>query len=155
MNNVPINKKVLQSRLAEIKFDLAKLNTFQNLSAEEFERGENFAIAEHYLRRALEAIFDIGNHILSRFPAPPGETPSSYKSIATALGKHKIIPKKFADGPLRKMAGYRHRLVHFYHEVTKAELHSLIENNLDDIEAFCSYMTKLIENPKKFNLSLR
>jgi uncharacterized protein YutE (UPF0331/DUF86 family) len=39
----------------------------------------------HNLRRAPEVVFDIGNHILSRLPIPPGERPTMYKEIALAL----------------------------------------------------------------------
>ncbi|MGC9002473.1 MAG: hypothetical protein ACP5J9_05890 [Dictyoglomus sp.] len=65
---IPLNKEVILSRIREIEKGKEKLLRFKDYSLEEFKSGENFAIAEHYLRRALEAVFDIGNHILSRIP---------------------------------------------------------------------------------------
>ena len=34
------------------------------------------------------------------------------------------------------MAGYRNRLVHFYHEVEDIELFHILQKNLSDIEKF-------------------
>jgi len=155
MKKIPLNKKVFEARLSEIRFDLKKLQTFQNFSLDQFLEAENFAIAEHYLRRALEAIFDIGNHILSRLSIPPGERPSTYKEIAQLLGRYKVIPRNFAEDALAKMAGYRTRLVHFYHKVTKEELYQIIQTNLVDVEKFCHFIKQIIDDPQKLNLKIK
>lgn len=154
MKQVPLNRQVMESRLREIAVDIEKLKKFENLSFPEFDKEENFAIAEHYLRRALEAVFDIGNHILSRFPIPPGERPTMYKEIALALGKYNIVPFDFAQNALKNMAGYRNRLVHFYYEVTKKEFLEIIQKNLKNLENFCSYITKLMDHPEDYGLKI-
>ncbi len=146
MKKIPLNRELLENRLAEINADLKKLYSFKEFSLNQFLEGENFAIAEHYLRRALEAIFDIGNHLLSRLSLPPKERPSTYKEIAQLLGKYKIVPKEFAEDTLLKMAGSRIRLVHFYHEITKEELYQIIQNYLGDLERFCRFIVKIIKN---------
>lgn len=147
MKRLPLNREVILSRMREIEKDLNKLLRFKNYSLEEFKKDENFAIAEHYLRRALEAVFDIGNHILSRIP---GIRISTYKEIALELSKENIIPEKFAKEKLVKMAGYRNRLIHFYSEVSMEELYEIIQNNLGDFEEFLKYIKELLENPEKF-----
>jgi uncharacterized protein YutE (UPF0331/DUF86 family) len=82
------------------------------------------------LRRALEALFDIGGHILAkRFGSPVTE----YKEIAQGLFERKILQKKEADS-LRKMAGYRNRMVHFYHEISLEELQEICAHHLDDFD---------------------
>jgi len=146
MKQVPLNRQIVESRLREIAVDIEKLEKFKGLPPPEFEKGENFAIAEHYLRRALEAVFDMGNHILSRLPIPPGERPTMYKEIALALGKYNIVPFDFAQGVLKNMAGYRNRLIHFYYEITKKELLEIIQKNLEDLERFCKYIMNFIED---------
>lgn len=60
---------------------------------------ENFAIAEHYLRYALEATFDICAHILSTIP---GAQVGEYKKMAIEMGKQGIIPSNFAENQLYK-----------------------------------------------------
>jgi len=150
-NEVPLNKQVLVSRLGEIKRCLTELQKFKDLSLNEFKSGYNFAISEHFLRRALEAVFDIGSHILSRIP---GAGATTYKEIAFFLGKEGVLPESFARDKLVKMAGYRNRLVHFYYEVREQELYFILQENLDDIEKFCSYIAKILKNPEKAGLKV-
>lgn len=151
MKKVPLNKEVILSRIREIEKDLNKLSNFKSFPLEEFEKDDNFAIAEHYLRRALEAVFDIGNHILSRIP---GVRVSTYKEIALTLHKENIIPEKFAKEKLVRMAGYRNRLIHFYSEVSVEELYKIIQNNLEDFEEFLKYIKDLLKNPEKFGFTI-
>jgi uncharacterized protein YutE (UPF0331/DUF86 family) len=88
------------------------------------------AAAESYLRRALEALFDIGRHILAkRFAYPATE----YKEIAKGLSENKVLVEKEAE-LMRKMAGYRNRMVHFYHEITPEELHEICLHHLNEIK---------------------
>lgn len=145
MKKVPLNREVILDRIRVIEKSLYKLSAFKEISLEDFKSGENFAIAEHYLRRALEAIFDIGNHIISRIP---GERVSSYKEIALALGRHNIVDEEFAKDRLVKMAGYRNRLVHFYSEITEEETYEIIQTRLADLEKFISFIKMLLEDPK-------
>jgi len=92
MKKIPLRKDLILSRLEEIEKDIDELNFYKGISIEEFKKGKNYPICEHYLRRALEAIFDIGNHIISRIPKARAKT---YKEIALELGKFKIIPEEF------------------------------------------------------------
>jgi uncharacterized protein YutE (UPF0331/DUF86 family) len=88
------------------------------------------AAAESYLRRALEALFDIGRHILAkRFAYPATE----YKDIAKGLSDKGILVEKEAES-MRKMAGYRNRMVHFYHEITPEELHEICLYHVNEIK---------------------
>ncbi len=120
------------------------------MDEEEFRKGRNFPAAEHYLRRAIEAVFDAGSHVLSRIP---GARAATYRDVAERLGKYGIVPKKFRKEKLIKMAGYRNRLTRFYMEVKEDELLRIIKNNLPDIEEFAKYLKKVLADPEKFNLS--
>jgi len=151
MRKVPLNKQVIISRIEEIRRCLSELKKFSQLSLDEFKKNYNFAISEHFLRRALEAVFDIGSHILSRIP---GARASTYKEIALLLSKEGILPSDFVKAKLIKMAGYRNRLVHFYYEVSKEELYYILQENLDDIEKFCLYITKILKSPENWNLQV-
>lgn len=151
MKEVPINKEVLLERIRIIEKSLYKLSNFKAVSLEDFKSGENFAIAEHYLRRALEAVFDIGNHIISRIP---GERVTSYRDIALILGKYNIVSEEFARNKLVKMAGYRNRLVHFYSEITEEEMYKIIQTGLVDLEEFISLIKVLLENPERCGFSV-
>ena len=88
------------------------------------------AAAESYLRRSLEALFDLGRHILAkRFAYPATE----YKEIAKGLLEKKVLEVREAE-LMREMAGYRNRMVHFYHEITPEELHEICLYHLNEIK---------------------
>jgi len=102
---------------------------------------DNFRIAFYDLHRTLEAVMDIGTHILSRIP---GARPASYKDIPRLLEKNKIIPAEFAMNSLSKMAGYRNRMVHFYGEITEKEIYDIIQEELQDFYTFLSHINKIV-----------
>lgn len=149
---IPLIKNVLQSRISYIEDSLKSLERFKGISFEAFHsNSDNFRIAFYDLHRALEAVFDIGAHILSRIP---GARPSSYKDIPRLLAKNKIIPSEFAFNKLVKMAGYRNRMVHFYGEISERELYNIIQNDLPDFVFFCCQIQKLLKNPENYNLTI-
>jgi len=104
---------------------------------------DNFAIAEHYLRYALEATFDICAHILSRIP---GAQVGKYREMAIEMGRQKIVPMDFAEEKLEKMTRYRNRLTHFYLEITPKEMYGIIQHNLGDFEVFLKHIKRVVEN---------
>ncbi|BCV22846.1 type VII toxin-antitoxin system HepT family RNase toxin [Moorella sp. Hama-1] len=106
---------------------------------------DNFAIAEHHLRRSLEPLLDIGRHIAAKKGLG---RPEDYKSIITLLGKNGVIPWEFMI-KIQGMAGYRNRLVHGYANVTAEEIYDLLKNNLSDFAEFVNYIIEYLnkENP--------
>lgn len=74
-----------------------------------FSDRRNIWSAESCLRRSLEALFDLGRHILAK---GYGLGVSEYKEIATRLQEQGILLEKEAE-IMRILAGYRNRLVHF------------------------------------------
>lgn len=63
----------------------------------------NPAAAESYLRRSLEAIFDVSRYILAK---SYGFKDLEYKKIAMELGERGVVEKGYVH-TLMKMAGYR------------------------------------------------
>ncbi len=125
---------------------LNELKPFSKMSLEEFlSDKKNPPFVESYLRRALEAVFDIGRHILSK---TYGYKEIEYKSIAKGLGEKEIISKELSD-ILYSMAGYRNRMVHFYREVTPLELYQIVINNLSDFERFSKEIVAFIKAYKE------
>jgi uncharacterized protein YutE (UPF0331/DUF86 family) len=138
---VPLNREVLQTRISYIEDSLRSLERFRGMPYDEFHsNSDNFRIAFYDLHRTLEAVMDIGTHILSRIP---GARPASYKDIPRLLEKNKIIPTEFAANTLSKMAGYRNRMVHFYGEITEKEIYDIIQEELEDFYTFLSHIVNL------------
>lgn len=63
----------------------------------------NVAAAESYLRRALEALLDLGRHVLAR---GFGQAVVEYKDVARALVQAGVLGKQ-PGTLLRQLAGYR------------------------------------------------
>jgi uncharacterized protein YutE (UPF0331/DUF86 family) len=111
--------------------------------------GDPFKLAQYHLHRALEGVFHIAAHLLSRLPG--GNEGGTYKEMARLLGEKGIVDPTFAKEQLQKMAGYRNRLVHFYAEITSEELHQLLNQNLTDIETFLHAVKAVLADPKKYH----
>ena len=103
------------------------------------------AAAESFLRRTLEAIFDIGRHILAK--TDHIDLSTEYKSIAKGLIEIGIVDKKLGE-TLIQMAGYRNRLVHMYNIISDEELYQVIQSNTKDIENFVSEVKKYLNTLK-------
>lgn len=140
-----LNMKLIEDRLGLINRALARLKKLSRLSEDDFHKDDNAVIAESYIRRSLEALFDIGRHIISK---TAGKGVIEYKEIAAALGNNGVIKMESVER-LKLMAGYRNRLVHFYHEVTDRELYLILKNNLSDIENFIKDIKSFIETYNK------
>jgi len=140
-----LNIKLIEDRLGFIIEAVARLKKLSRLHEGDFLKEDNPAITESYLRRSLEAVFDIGRHIISK---TAGKAIVEYKEIARVLGDKRVVSRKCSNS-LIVMAGYRNRLVHFYHEVSDKELYAIINKNLTDIENFVKDIKRFIESYSK------
>ena len=131
MNPGEIDSKIIAQRAFWISQMMESLNDLHLEEKTAFLADRHkIAAAESYLRRALEALFDIGRHILAkRFAYPATE----YKEIAKGLSDKKVLVEKEAE-LMRKMAGYRNRMVHFYHEISPEELHEICLYHVNEIK---------------------
>lgn len=120
-----------------------ELKPFSEMKEDEFfSDKKNPPFVESYLRRSLEAIFDIGRHILAK---TSGFKEIEYKTIAKELGSKQVVTKELSD-VLITMAGYRNRMVHFYREIIPQELYQIAKDNLKDIERFTREIALFIKN---------
>ncbi|MFH0924947.1 MAG: DUF86 domain-containing protein [bacterium] len=128
-----LNTTLIRDRLQVIIEALNRLEELSKLSLEEYLADyRNPRTTESYLRHVLEAMFDLGRHILAKTAAKKF---IEYKEIARQLGKNKVISQGLAER-LIPIAGYRNRIVHYYHEITDEELYGIIQHDLGDIWEF-------------------
>jgi uncharacterized protein YutE (UPF0331/DUF86 family) len=95
------------------------------------------AAADSYLRRALEALLDLGRHLLAK---GFGRAPAEYGEVARQLGEVGVVEAPLAER-LVLMARYHNRMVHFYDEITEEELYRILTRELGDLEAVISAVT--------------
>ncbi|MBN1104165.1 MAG: DUF86 domain-containing protein [Deltaproteobacteria bacterium] len=111
----------------------------------------NPAAADSCLRRALEALLDLGRHILAK---GHGRPVVEYKEIAERLHQVGVLSAE-DSARLRTLAGYRNRMVHFYHEISEGELYEICTRDLGDIERVLdAVLTWIGKNPDKVDRAL-
>ena len=133
-----VSQRIVADRIGWVQTMLADIQSLPLESFEQFtqERRTMWA-AESCMRRALEAMLDLGRHVVAK---GLGKGVSEYKEIASLLAQAGILSAETAQ-LMKQMAGYRNRLVHFYHEVSTEELYTLCANNLKDIQAVIQEIT--------------
>jgi len=125
-----VNERVISDKVAWVERMVSEINKLPLESLEAF-LGDNRNIwtAESCLRRALEGLMDLGRHILAK---GFGQGVTEYKQIGQGLLEQRVFSE--ADAELfKKLAGYRNRVVHYYHEVSSEELYRISRDNLVDI----------------------
>lgn len=147
-----LRAKVVAERVAWVREMLDGVRDLPLATIEEFLADpRNVAAAESYLRRALEALLDLGRHILAKgFGIPTAE----YKQIARGLEEVGVLDREAAL-LLQQMAGYRNRMVHFYNEIARPELYELSACHVGDIDQLLQQLINWIHsNPEKIDQSL-
>jgi uncharacterized protein YutE (UPF0331/DUF86 family) len=136
-----LNKTMINQRLIFISDYCNKMERLSVLSEDEFIGSDKAAAAESYLRRSIEAMFDIGRHILAK--SGTVELAQEYKSIAKGLKKLEVVDENLGETMIR-IAGYRNRMVHMYNLISDEEVYSIIKNELNDLKAFVKQVHEYI-----------
>ncbi len=89
----------------------------------------NIWSAESCLRRSLEALMDLGRYILVK---SLGRGVSEYKEIGVVLEEVGVLDDR-ENFLFKTLAGYRNRMVHFYHDICDRELFEICSSQLSDI----------------------
>lgn len=108
--------------------------------------------AESCLRRSIEAVLDLGRHILAKGYAL---AITEYEKIALKLKEEKVLLSSEQADLMRILAGYRNRMVHFYHEVSKEEIYKICSSQLGDVEQIVEALKTWLKNhPEKLDEEL-
>ena len=130
MSPSKISQRIFLDRIAWIDRLIAQIRALPLADRSAFlSDSRNVWTAESCIRRALEAMFDLGRHVLAR---GFGVGVTEYKEIAENLASQGVLSETRA-GLMRILAGYRNRLVHFYHEVSADELFEICSTELNDV----------------------
>ena len=137
-----LNRLLIMERLNIIRTSVKRLKVLAEMPKEEFCTNEDaIDVAENRLRRALEALFDLGRHLLVKSGTG---IPSDYRSVIRMLHENRILPEDYAN-KIAGMAGYRNRLIHDYNKVTPEELYHILQTRLNDLELFCQYVVDYVQ----------
>jgi uncharacterized protein YutE (UPF0331/DUF86 family) len=147
MTPTGVRTKTVAAKAELIRALLAGIATLPLASPEAFAADPRMVAAgESFLRRALEALLDLGRHVLAK---GFGKIVPEYAAVADELGNQGVLPVEVA-AKLQVMARYRNRMVHFYDEITPRELYGILVDEREDIaEILAALQTWLAANPDR------
>jgi uncharacterized protein YutE (UPF0331/DUF86 family)/predicted nucleotidyltransferase len=103
------------------------------------------ALAEHYLRRTIEATLDLGRHVIVKTGLG---VPQEYREIGKILRQKAIVPADLGHR-LEAMAGMRNVLVHLYWDIDYPLIYRTIREDLDVFEAYVAHLFKYLDSLEK------
>jgi uncharacterized protein YutE (UPF0331/DUF86 family) len=128
-----VRLKLVRERLQATTEQLQALRALPQASQEEFIADRrNPDAAESNLRRALEALFDVARHLLSKVY---GLGALEYKEVARLAGEKGLVTDPELKRRFIEIAGFRNRLTHYYHEITPEEIYVVVSRDIADLEA--------------------
>jgi uncharacterized protein YutE (UPF0331/DUF86 family) len=126
-----IKAEVLRKRLNKLDEYLAILRGLQKYSFDEFIADpQRYGSVERFLHLAIEAINDMGNHVVAELDL--GEV-NWYSDIPALLARADYIDDSLQEKWIR-MIGFRNTLVHEYIEIDRKIVHDVLRNSLGDLE---------------------
>ncbi|MBW1693426.1 MAG: DUF86 domain-containing protein [Deltaproteobacteria bacterium] len=126
-----VRPEVIRKRLNKLDEYLAILYDIRKYSFEAFvSNPERYGSAERFLHLAIEAVLDMGNHVIADSDMGIVNWYSDIPSILTKKG--------YIDSDLERkwlqMIGFRNTLVHDYLEIDRSIVYDILQNHLEDIE---------------------
>lgn len=127
-----VRPEVIRKRLNKLDEYLSILYKLRKYSLDDFVSDpEHYGSAERFLHLAIEAILDMGNHVIADSDLGIVNWYSDIPSILASKG--------YIDSDLGKkwlqMIGFRNMLVHDYLEVDRTIVYEILQRHLEDIEA--------------------
>lgn len=138
MSPGPISRVVVADKVAALRRMLDGIRTLPLEHLGAFTADPRMVAAgDSYLRRGLEALLDLGRHILAK---GFGRAPAEYAEIARQLGDVGVIDAA-RSARMITLARYRNRMVHFYDEISDQELYDILSREITDIEDVVAAIT--------------
>lgn len=136
-----VDKDVVLNRIKHLEDNITYLEKIKKYDKKTFSSTQDIYYRfERALHLALEAVLDLGNHLIADQNL---ETPDSNRDIFRILFENEIIGNELKES-LIKMAGFRNILVHDYLDLDRELEYEIIKNNIDDIKEFMRVVLKYL-----------
>lgn len=137
MGLLMISHDIIKERLREIDENTKILARLKKMDKEKFVAAPDiFKLAERCLEINIQAILDIGHHIIA---GGNMKRPRDNKDVIQVLAAEKIIPRGFAK-KIVPMIGLRNILVHEYIKIDPEQIY----RHLRDLGDFCVFQKHII-----------
>ena len=126
-----VRAEIIRKRLNKLDEYIAILRRLQKYTFEDFMADpERYGSAERFLHLAIEAITDMGNHIIADLELG---VVNSYSDIPAIIAQKGYLSPDLEEKWIR-MIGFRNTLVHEYIDIDRRIVHEVLQNNIDDFE---------------------
>ena len=133
--------EIIRKRLNKLDEYLSILQGLRKYSFDDFVSDpERYGSAERFLHLAIEAILDMGNHVIAESDLG---IVNWYSDIPSILARKGYIDSDLENKWLQ-MIGFRNTLVHDYLEIDRGIVYDILENHLEDIEAVKRIFTQFL-----------
>jgi uncharacterized protein YutE (UPF0331/DUF86 family) len=128
-----LDEQVLAARLSALEEYLRLLGDIARTDLASFLNDpRTYGSAERFLQLAIEAVFDVGTHLIAGLGLP---RPSRYADILPTLADAGVIRRETA-AELASTAGFRNVLVHDYTRIDRSRVHGFITSRLEAFRHF-------------------
>jgi uncharacterized protein YutE (UPF0331/DUF86 family) len=125
-----VRPEVVRKRLNKIDEYIDILKGLQRYTLDEFlSDPERYGSAERFLHLAIEALLDIGNHVIADQSMGVVDW---YSDVPKIFHEKGLISSEMSEKWIQ-MIGFRNTLVHDYIDVDRTIVHKVLQEGLGDI----------------------
>lgn len=137
-----LRPQVVRERLRKLGEVVENLRRVRDVEREEFVASfRHYWLAERGLHLAAEAVFDIGNHVLSgHFNVHA----TDYENVLQRLAEQGVLSEELREA-MRGLGGFRNVLVHAYLEVDEARVYDALQEELPVFDRFAEEIVAFLE----------
>jgi uncharacterized protein YutE (UPF0331/DUF86 family) len=127
-----VRPEVIRKRLNKLDEYLSILNDLQKYSYSEFVGDpEHYGSVERFLQLAIEAITDVGNHVVADLGLG---VVNWYSDIPTILADSGYIDTDMKERWIQ-IIGFRNVLVHDYLQIDRQIVYDVLQHRLEDLRS--------------------
>lgn len=130
---------VIEQKLESLRRCLSRIRSKQPFTAEQLATDFDLQdIIALNLTRAVQLSVDVAAHLVANLELP---APSTMGESFDRLAQARLIDSALAE-KLKAAVGFRNIAVHSYNLVNWLTVHSIVENHLQDFDAFARAVVK-------------
>lgn len=146
MSSKDETKIIIEERVDKIREATKELLEYRKKSKGGFLKDTKLQYATMYgLVLGIEAICDIGSHILAKYFLVKCE---HYEDIIKNLGENGVISKELSSRS-KEMADFRNFLIHVYHKIDPNKVYDNLQKAPEEFTKFTKYFIKFLEKVKE------
>ena len=126
-----VRAEIIRKRMNRLDDYLTVLKKSQQYSFKEFTADpERYGSAERFLHLAIEALIDMGNHVIA--DSELGVV-NWYSDIPKIMAEKEFISSELEEKWI-SMIGFRNTLVHEYIDIDRKIVYDVLQNNIQDLK---------------------